>query len=790
MSQLLLAKSSQSAGTLKVGDSESLLGHLQDVFHAANAVLEASGHSQLTAVGLAPKQWFSRLQRLTRLAAAIHDVGKCNNQFQRMIWEPWKGHQQAIRHEWATILIVDGPWKQWLSNAVECDIEWQLLRWAVSGHHPKYGRGAPPDVVGGSPILELPLNHIDIVAISDWLQSEFALPAVPIVENWRIDLVRFDSEAEIEVLRERYWAAEDIFDDLDLEWRKLSAVLKNCLIASDVAGSAIPFEQESGFDWIADTLGQVQDTATICKKIRKKKLSSGKKNHDLRDFQKKVGASRKNVTLALAGCGTGKTLAGYHWGEHHAENRRLFFCYPTTGTGTEGFRDYLADPDLEGFVDLIHSRRVIDFELLIDSDPDRNRNLARIESLSIWMKSIVACTVDSVLGVIQNNRRGLYSWPAISQGAFVFDEVHSYDEKLFDALLHFLKMVNGVPVLILTASLQDSRRAAIEEVCGDDLAVVDDVDELELQKRYVFPAPLPTNAKALNELDKSVYERVEKEIEAGGRVLFVVNTVKRAMALCCESDATGGGLSHLNPLVYHSRFKYEDRIKRHSDVVSAFQSFDGKGCVAVTTQVCEQSLDLGAYDEKKKTPYGVTLLVSELAPVPSCIQRCGRLNRAARKNDPPKDFLVIQPRGWDGKASTLPYADDQLNLAREWLASLSGPVSQQDLIKAWKELDVAEEVSRFQSAWFDYGPANPVLELREDSPSMTVLMAEDTDGGLKRLNSNDIKKVALSMPLRRDGDDWMLVTEGRPVLCCGIPVAKAGAINYDRSIGGRWNTHG
>lgn len=94
---------------------------------------------------------------------------------------------------------------------------------------------------------------------------------------------------------------------------------------------------------------------------------------------------------------------------------------------------------------LEHGRRQVDFRLL-QADEDRNTAIARIESLDLWRVPVVACTVDTVLGLVQNNRRGLCAWPALAQGAFVFDEIHSYDDKLFDALLHFLDAMRGVGV--------------------------------------------------------------------------------------------------------------------------------------------------------------------------------------------------------------------------------------------------------------------------------------------------------------------------------------------------------
>src|SRR5206468_4565028 len=89
---------------------------------------------------------------------------------------------------------------------------------------------------------------------------------------------------------------------------------------------------------------------------------------------------------------------------------------------------------------------------------------ARLESLESWSTPIVACTVDTVLGLVQNNRRGLFAWPALVQSAFVFDEIHAYDNRLFGALLRFLRDLPGLPVLLMTASLPKAREMALRSV--------------------------------------------------------------------------------------------------------------------------------------------------------------------------------------------------------------------------------------------------------------------------------------------------------------------------------------
>ena len=116
----------------------------------------------------------------------------------------------------------------------------------------------------------------------------------------------------------------------------------------------------------------------------------------------------------------------------------------------------------------------------------------RIDSLESWSTPIVACTVDTVLGIVQNNRCGLLGWPAFAQSAFVFDEIHAFDDRLFGALLRFLRDLPGLPVLLMTASLPKAREDALRRVLQElrleafrqPLVTIPGPSELENLERY------------------------------------------------------------------------------------------------------------------------------------------------------------------------------------------------------------------------------------------------------------------------------------------------------------------
>ena len=368
--------------------------------------------------------------------------------------------------------------------------------------------------------------------------------------------------------------------------------------------------------------------------------------------------------------------------------------------------------------------------------------------LESWQAQVTVSTVDAVLGLIQNRRRGLFSSPALVNGAFVFDEIHQYDDDLFDALVHFLEVFRGAPTLLMTASLQASR---FERLCatvgslGEELSVVNGPPDLEGYARYTLSTVTKTE----------VQSAARKALANGQKVLWVSNRVRRCQAVGAASGWTAPAL------LYHSRYRYVDRVQRHRAVIEAFGV--NRAVLASTTQVCEVSLDLSA-----------DLLITDLATVPALIQRLGRLNRV-HPDSGPKRALVIPVEDKDA----LPYTGTDLELARAWLTVLgNGPVSQRDLAEAFERLAPADPPRQQRgSAWIEGGPVAAPAELREAGTTINVLRAEDAADR----SADAVLLNAIPMPFRP------VLKELRSWERTGAAlIAPAERIQYDPLTGAAW----
>jgi len=144
--------------------------------------------------------------------------------------------------------------------------------------------------------------------------------------------------------------------------------------------------------------------------------------------------------------------------------------------------------------------------------------------------------------------------------------------------------------------------------------------------------------------------------QADTLTLVVVNRVDRAQELYKQLLKLGRDPSHTS--LVHSRFREPDR-RQHEKIL-----FGGGDRIVVATQAVEAGVDVSA-----------RMLISELAPWPSLVQRFGRCNRYGEFKEGTVFWIDVQPA--DEKDDLcLPYAYQDLKQARTALAKLTDAGSQ------------------------------------------------------------------------------------------------------------------
>lgn len=592
-----------------------------------------------------------------RIAALFHDIGKANEDFQNaVLGKLRKDERQTIRHEHLSALILHLPEvREWLAENKNLDLE--VITAAVLSHHIKaHYKGEWKWMQPMKEKAEIYLFdfHDEINNVFDKIQ-QIALLTNSLRLNHRI----WEKESQFwkQVATDGRDVAEDFDTDLldNCERNRTLLAVKAGLIAADAVASGlvrVGFLESDFINWINEKTERATFTKDeVSKKIlipKAKDILKGEKKfkqrelienettetddlhiwnkaldkHLWNDFQKESAKLGKRALL-LAACGSGKTIAAWKWAEAQVseyEIGKVIFLYPTRGTATEGFKDYVAYAP-EDEASLNHGKSEYELDGIKENPNDVTRGKdyqketkERLFALSFWGKRYFSATVDQFLSFLEHSYSSLCLLPVLADSAVIIDEVHSFDKRMFENLISFLQHFD-VPVLCMTATLPPSRIENLRKIEGlrvypdkDEFEKLEDLKKAENHKRYNLE--IIENEDFLTR-EKQALDIAIDEYDKGNRILWVVNTVA-----CCQKIAIQLKTEHgMDTLVYHSRFCLEDRNKRHSETVKAFkQRTEAK--IAITTQVCEMSLDLDA-----------DILITEIAPIPSLVQRFGRSNR-------------------------------------------------------------------------------------------------------------------------------------------------------------------
>jgi len=188
-----------------------------------------------------------------------------------------------------------------------------------------------------------------------------------------------------------------------------------------------------------------------------------------------------------------------------------------------------------------------------------------------------------------------------------------------------------------------------------------------------------------------------------------------------------------------------DRQKVHGETVKAFafqKEGDRKPAIAVTTQVCEMSLDLDA-----------DVLITEFAPISSLVQRFGRANRhLARGNDFRATLHIYKP------PKDLPYDRQELSRAETFINELgNGDISQKRLAVALEKFANEERKADGLPSFFTSGYFATMGSFRDADEFTAPCILDRNLDQVKQLMESRPKKpydgFIINVPRQRKGSD-------------------------------------
>lgn len=721
----LLAKTRKFDGDGKLKQGCLLVDHTRDVVTATKKIIQVLSNDLQRFFKLTEEQ-MPQLIATSVLAAFCHDIGKANDGFIAMLEKKGK---QAIRHEHLSALVMScQKFREWIKPVTNVDYE--IARLVVAGYHLKtavlentnprlFGfaqklRGVNTDTV----IFYSQHGHSPHPQFGQWLEllrKEFSLtpPDFDIPSRWSFSRKTANAEYIHEnaerIVEEFAYSRRQIDRQRNKEdWSRMRLwmTVKSVLIAADAAASAMRRKGLGLEEWIetsldvcatTEDLKQLKQKYKVTVEARERKRNNPGYRFVERKFQTETADLGKCAAL-LTSCGSGKTYAGYLWAQKQIEdikqNRKIIFLYPTTNTAAQGFKDYASH---EAKATLITSRAEFDLVGMFEN-PDDNTTDERgqndyttdkeLFALGHWDRSICVATVDAFLGFMQNSYTSLCLLPVLTRSVVVIDEVHSFDYAMFAALVEFLERFD-VPILLMSASLPKGRRTHLHRKFpklafypqDEDLASLPDLLNAMSLPRYRI-----SHSKNNWEAAQGIYcplfllDIARQKFNENCKVLWVVNTVDRCIGIA-------QALEQQDAYCYHSRFLYEHRRDIHDAVVEKFHPDSHAGVIAITTQVCEMSLDLDA-----------DVLITEIAPATSLIQRMGRCNRktTGRDDGEPGQVFIYPPPGKNGKPSHNPYEPDFFQTGEELLSklNLSELISQENLAETLKNVGVVDDKNK------------------------------------------------------------------------------------------------
>ncbi|HEU18154.1 MAG TPA: CRISPR-associated helicase Cas3' [Deltaproteobacteria bacterium] len=232
-------------------------------------------------------------------------------------------------------------------------------------------------------------------------------------------------------------------------------------------------------------------------------------------------------------------------------------------------------------------------------------------------------TIDQALMSIVAVRHFFVRRFALAGKVVIIDEVHSYDHftgTLINCLCRELQKL-GCTIIILSATLLPNVRndlIGVEEENiqkeGYPLISGKSSDGVLIPPKGSTSAPRPPIKRIFKNVNQLLNDG-RMAASAGARVLWVCNTVNSAQKTFKELTAQDNGFE---TGLLHSRFPHFIRQQREEYWMERLgkKSTDKSGCILVSTQIVEQSVDIDS-----------DILISELAPMDMLLQRMGRLWR-------------------------------------------------------------------------------------------------------------------------------------------------------------------
>ena len=502
-------------------------------------------------------------------------------------------------------------------------------------------------------------------------------------------------------------------------------------------------------------------------------------------YQVSLATSAHLPQILNAPTGSGKTDAvvlAWLWRRKQlrdATPRRLVYCLPMRVL-VEQTRDkvkkWLRNLDLLAEKPGDEANKITVTVLMGGEDKDRWDEYPERDAIIIG-------TQDMLLSRALNRGYGMsrYRWPVHyallnNDCLWVMDEVQLMGVGVetsaqLQAFREKLKCERNVKTIWMSATMDKRRLETYDHPVPEEteihrLSERECENNLTLKKRLNAKKPVKKFGVQIGaddyftELAKKIVDGHQK----GTLTLVIVNTVERARKVYAEVEKEIGGKKNISHALIHSRFRPTERKENLDLLVS--KDDEKKDRIVVATQVVEAGVDISA-----------ALLITEIAPWPSLVQRFGRCNRYGECNDNSEILWTDSPtvereKGKKGKNDyNAPYDPDEIAQSRELLAGMEdgGIKNLENVGKNYRPKPVERQVIRKRD----------VLDLFDTTTDLT---GNDLDISrfIRETDDTDVQ-VFWRQDVDEKREDFDYETPDREELC-SVPIGDAKTLlpDYDK----------
>ncbi len=376
-------------------------------------------------------------------------------------------------------------------------------------------------------------------------------------------------------------------------------------------------------------------------------------------------AGPPGLCIIEAPTGEGKTEAALalaaRWC-HETGGSGAYIGLPTAATSNQmhgRVLAYMRGADFRADVRLVHGMAWLVDDQTPEAgpdlgDPEQHRDATEWfrPSRRALLAPLGVGTVDQAMMAALHVRFGFLRLFGLASGVLVIDEIHAYDVYMSAIIARLLRWCSAlkIPVILLSATLPASRRAALVEAYSG--RPTEDVKEVAYPLVTIARPDQPVTLIGGMDVSRRVElgiapwsshlgdpDRIARlaatRVEGGGCLCVLLNTVRMAQDVYSRLRAMA--LHDCQLVLFHARFTARRRSEIERKVLDLFDKRSllalgdpehrARPCraILVATQVVEQSLDVD-FDG----------MVTELAPIDLLIQRAGRVHRHTRPR--PRSF--------------------------------------------------------------------------------------------------------------------------------------------------------